>query len=62
MCCFIIELKTGMIIIAVITIIVAIGGLIDAINTLFWYGGDGNNGGYDNGPLYGIVCCLFLIP
>lgn len=58
MCCYIIDIKTGMLVIAIVTIIIGVGGLIDAINTLFWDGG----GGFDDGPLYGIVCCVLLIP
>ena len=58
MCCFIIDIKTGMLLIACITIIIGVGGLIDAVNTLFWVGG----GGFDDGPIYGIVSCVFLIP
>ena len=38
MCCYIIDIKTGMLVIAIVTIIIGVGGLIDAINTLFWYG------------------------
>ena len=58
MCCFIVDLKTGMLIIAIITIIVAVGGLLDTMNILFFYGGGDVNGD----PTYGIVSCVFLIP
>ena len=36
MCCCIIEIKIGMYIIAGITILATVGGLIDSVNAMFW--------------------------
>ena len=63
MCCYIVDIKTGVLIIAVITIIIGVGGLINAINTLFWYGDGGpDGGGRGDGLIYGIVSIIILIP
>jgi hypothetical protein len=60
MCCFIIDIKTGMLIIAIITILIGIGGLIDAVNSFLWVGGGRHPD--DQSPLFGIISLVFLIP